>query len=79
MISEAPYIFQRTFNKDDFSDAVVIGLDLEKGVKNIVVGPVFEEGTQLTDAYSNVSAKVKNGSVSLDTPFSIVLLEKRSQ
>ena len=78
MISEAPYIFQRTFSKDDFSDAVVIGLDLEKGVKNIVVGAVFEEGTLLTDAYSNASAKVKNGSVSLDTPFSIVLLEKRS-
>ena len=79
MISESPYVFHRTFSTNDFSDAVVIGLDLEKGVKNIAVGAVFEEGTQLTDAYSNASVKVKNGSVSLDTPFSIVLLEKRSQ
>ena len=79
MISEAPYIFQRTFSKDNFNDAVVIGLDLEKGIKNITVGEVFEDGTELTDAYSNASSKVKNGSVSFDTPFSIVLLEKRSQ
>ena len=79
MISEAPYIFQRTFSKDNFNDAVVIGLDLEKGIKVISVGEVFEDGTELTDAYSNASSKVKNGSVSFDTPFSIVLLEKRSQ
>ena len=79
MISEAPYIFQRTFSKDNFNDAVVIGLDLEKGIKIISVGEVFEDGTELTDAYSNASSKVKNGSVSFDTPFSIVLLEKRSQ
>jgi len=79
MISEAPYIFQRTFSKDNFNDAVVIGLDLEKGIKVISVGEVFEDGTELTDAYSNASSKVKNGSVSFETPFSVVLLEKRSQ
>ena len=75
IINETPYIFQRTFSKDGYSDAVVVGLDLEKGVKNIMVGKIFEEGAELTDAYSNTLVSVKNGSVSLDTPFSIVLLE----
>jgi len=75
MISETPYVFERKFNKNEFIDAVVIGLDLEAGAKSISVGNIFEEGAEITDAYSNTSVKVKNGSVSLDTPFSIVLLE----
>jgi len=78
MISEAPYIFQRKFQENEFSDAVVIGLDLTPGVKSIVIGDVFKDGTELFDAYSKTSALVKNGSVSLDTPFSIVLLEEKN-
>ena len=78
MINDSPYVFKRTFKKNEFSDAVVIGLDLELGVKTIGVGDVFKDGTQLNDAYSNTSVKVKNGSVNLDTPFSIVLLEVKN-
>ena len=78
MISEAPYIFQRNFQENEFSDAVVIGLDLAPGVKSIVIGDLFEDGTELHDAYSNTSAIVKNGSVILDTTFSIVLLEVKN-
>ena len=78
MISETPYIFQRNFQENEFSDAVVIGLDLAPGVKSIMIGEVFEDGTELHDAYSNTSAIVKNGSVSLDTTFSIVLLEVKN-
>ena len=77
MISETPYVFQRKFNQNEFNDAVVIGLDLETGVKSINVGDIFEDGAEIKDAYSNTSVKVKNGSVSLDTPFSIVLLESK--
>jgi len=78
MISEAPYIFQRNFQENEFSDTVVIGLDLAPGVKSIMIGEVFEDGTELHDAYSNTSAIVKNGSVSLDTTFSVVLLEVKN-
>ena len=77
MISETPYVFQRKFNQNEFNDAVVIGLDLETGVKSINVGDIFEDGAEIKHAYSNTSVKVKNGSVSLDTPFSIVLLESK--
>jgi len=78
MISEAPYIFQRKFKQNEFSDAVIIGLDLAPGVKSIALGDIFEDGTELLDAYSNTSVIAKNGSASLDTPFSIVLLEVKN-
>ena len=76
MISEAPYVFQRKLFYKDFYDAVVIGLDLDEGVKSIPVGDVFKEGSVLRDAYSNSTIEVKDGVVSLDTPYSIVLLEQ---
>jgi len=78
MISEAPYIFQRKFKQNEFSDAVIIGLDLAPGVKSIALGDIFEDGTELHDAYSNTSVIAKNGSATLDTPFSIVLLEVKN-
>ena len=75
MISESPYVFERTYTSETFKDAVVIGLNLKKGAKTISVAKIFEEGATLNDAYSNTTAIVKNGSVDLDTPFTIVLLE----
>lgn len=79
MISEQPYIFQRTYSKENFKDAVVVGLDLKIGEKQLNVGADFMEGTVLVDAYSNTEVVVKNGMVNLNTPFSIVLLEKKNQ
>jgi alpha-amylase len=79
MISEQPYVFQRTYSKENFKDAVVIGLDLKIGEKQLNVGAEFMEGTVLLDAYSNTEVVVKNGMVNLNTPFSIVLLEKKIQ
>lgn len=76
MISESPYVFERTYARDNFKDAVVIGLELAKGAKTISVGKRFKEGEMLRDAYSDTTTKVKNGIVHLDTPFTIVLLER---
>ncbi len=75
-ISASPYVFSRTFSKDNFIDKLVIGLDLPKGHKEISVGIIFENGTKLKDAYSGKEAKVSNGKIIIDTEFDIVLLEK---
>lgn len=75
MISEAPYVFQRSYTSENLDDVVVIGLDLEKGQKSIPVGNSFEEGITLKDAYSGTTATVDKGVVHLNTPFSTVLLE----
>ncbi len=75
-ISASPYVFSRTFSKDNFTDKVVISLDLQKGQKEISVGTIFENGTKLKDGYSGKKAIVSNGKVTIDTEFDIVLLEK---
>lgn len=77
MISEEPYVFQRTYSKDNYSDAVVVGLDLAKGKKELNIGQSFTDGTVLIDAYSGVEVIVKNNSVQIDTPNTLVLLEKK--
>jgi alpha-amylase len=75
-ISASPYVFSRTFSKDNFTDKVVVGLDLPKGEKEISVGTIFENGTKLHDGYSGKEAVVSKGKVIIDTEFDIVLLEK---
>ena len=75
-ISASPYTFSRTFKKDNFTDNVVVGLDLPKGSKEISVGTIFDDGTKLKDAYSGKKVVVSNGKVSIETEFDIVLLEK---
>ncbi|EDP96101.1 alpha-amylase family glycosyl hydrolase [Kordia algicida OT-1] len=72
LISESPYVFSRTFN----SDKVVVGLDLAKGKKEINVGKQFENGATVTDHYSGKTATVKDGKVTIDSEFSIVLLHE---
>ncbi|WP_179351317.1 alpha-amylase family glycosyl hydrolase [Winogradskyella vidalii] len=77
MIIEAPYYFYRTYQVGDFKDKVVIGLDLKKGEKVIDVSKVFQERVMLRDAYSGETATVENGTVTINTDFEVVLLEKQ--
>jgi alpha-amylase len=75
MISEQPYVFQRIYTSKNYTDAVVVGLDLNKGVKELNVSSIFKNDDLIVDAYSGVQVFVKNGFVKLDTAFNIVLLE----
>jgi alpha-amylase len=77
MISEKPYVFQRTYSKENYVDVVVVGLDLNRGVKELKVNSIFSEGEVLIDAYSGIEVKVKKGLVNIETPYTIVLLEKK--
>ena len=77
MLTESPYTFSRSFTSGDYSDQVVVGLDLEPGKKTIDVGKVFEDGTQLYDYYSGSYSLVKNGKVTLTAPDAVVLLGLR--
>lgn len=75
-ISDAPYLFSRKYSNSNVTDHVLIGLDMEEGPKEFTSGDVFEDGTKLRDAYSDTQTTVIGGKIQLDTPFSIVLLEK---
>ncbi len=75
-ITSTPYVFSRTFVKGKRNDAVVIGLDLPNGPKEISVGTIFKNGTKVKDAYSGKTSIVKDGKVKFDSNYSILLLEK---
>lgn len=74
MMSHEPYVFSRTYSKRDYRDVVVVGLELDKG-KVLDVSKVFNENDQLYDAYSNQNVTVKDGKVTIDSNYGIVLLE----
>ena len=76
-ITAKPYVFSRTFTQAEYTDKVVIGLDLPKGEKEIAVGTIFADGTKVKDAYSGKMAIVTNGKVNLNTAFRILLLEQQ--
>lgn len=76
MLSEKPYLFQRKYVSDTFSDIAVVGLDWPKGKKEVMVQGIFSDGTELTDYYSGQKIAVRAGKVVLDTPHTIVLLGK---
>ena len=76
-ITSKPYVFSRTFTQAEYTDKVVIGLDLPEGAKEIAVGTIFADGTKVKDAYSGKTAVVSNGKVNLNTAFRILLLEQQ--
>ncbi|MEZ4792542.1 MAG: alpha-amylase family glycosyl hydrolase [Gelidibacter sp.] len=75
MITQSPYVFYRSYSKGDTNDLVVIGLDLPKGTKILDVSKIFKDAEILHDAYSNQDIKVKDGKVTIDSEYDIVLLE----
>ena len=74
-ITAKPYVFYRSYQKENYKDLVVVALELNKGDKTLKVAPIFKDGMALLDAYSNQKVTVQNGEVKLSSPFSIVLLE----
>ena len=74
-ISTTPYVFSREYLRNKLEYKVIIGLDLPEGKKDISVGSIFKNGQALKDTYSGNTTEVINGKVSLDTPYTLVLLE----
>ncbi len=77
MIRKEPYYFSRTLKTEDFSDQVLVGLELHSGMKEIPAGHVFEEGARLYDYYSGTSTVVKKGQIFVDSPWEMVLLGQK--
>lgn len=75
-LQATPYLFKRTLPVSKRKeDKVLIGLDLDKGVKNIAVYNTFKEGDKVRDFYSGAVAKVVDGKIQIDSPYDIVLIE----
>ena len=76
MITAEPYYFYRSYQKGDYKDLVVVGIDVHKGPKSIDVSKMFKDGDMIRDAYSNQIVSVEKGRVTIDSNFDLVLLEK---
>ena len=73
-ISQNPYVVSRSYHSGDYKDAVVIGLDMNTGLKEIQIDTLFYEGDELFEYYSGQYIMVKEGKVSIDSPYSLVML-----
>jgi alpha-amylase len=73
-LASRPYLFKRTYQSGSYSDVVLVGLDMEKGRKDIPVRGVFEDGMTVKDYYSGQTLTVAGGRVTVDSEFGIVLL-----
>ena len=71
------YWFTRTYTHQNYTDKVVVGLDLPIGKKKVKVNEIFQNGTKLRDTYSGKLTTVENGEATIDTEFEIVLFEKK--
>ena len=76
MISQNPYVFNRCYTSDKIIDDVIVGLDLPVGEKEISVGEFYENGTKVRDYYSGLESIVKNGTIKINTQYTILLIEK---
>jgi alpha-amylase len=75
-ISQSPYVFSREYSSNNFNDKVVVALDLPKGTKQINIGTIFKDGTQVHDVYSGKKATVLNGTITITSDFDLLLLEE---
>nr|WP_298994518.1 alpha-amylase family glycosyl hydrolase [uncultured Polaribacter sp.] len=64
------------FSRVRKDDKIIAGINLQKGEKSLEVSSIFKNGEQLKDCYSNQVVEVKDGKVSINSDFDIVLLEK---
>ncbi len=75
-LNDNPYTFSRSYLKDDYADQVIISLDAPAGKKVIVLDSAFAKAETLKDTYSNQTIPVVEGKVTIDSPHTVVLLEK---
>lgn len=76
MISSEPYVFSRSYSKNEVVDQVVVGLDIPAGPVSLEVAAVFADGSKLFDAYGQKEYTVRSGKVEVADHKGIVLLEK---
>jgi alpha-amylase len=76
-LSDQPYTFKRTYERNGISDKVIVALDLPTDRSSAIeVHGVFRNGEKLKDYYSGKIAMVVDGKVNFDSKNAIVLIGK---
>ena len=75
-LNQSPYIFQRSYDKDNYKNSVIVSTNMKEETE-INVSEAFSEGDIIHDAYSLRNYEVKDGKIKVTPdPTGIVLLEK---
>jgi alpha-amylase len=69
---ENGFVFSRVRKED----TVIVGINVPRGVKSIDVSSLFKNGEKVNEFYSGQRIEVKEGKVTLNTAFDLVLIEK---
>jgi alpha-amylase len=72
-LADTPYVFSR--NDTASGDQVIVALNVPANA-TLPVGPLFRDGEQLHEAYTDRTLIVRNGAVSVDAATPAVLLER---
>ncbi len=73
-LQATPLVFSRSLEVAGRTDRILVAMDQGEGAKSIPVFGVFPDGTELLDGYSGARGTVREGRVSLTTPYGLVLL-----
>ncbi len=74
MLHEAPYIFERIYDKENVKDIVIVGLDLTQPRFEMDVSNYWKDGTRVKDYYSGNTTVIEDGKMSLNLAHNMVLL-----
>jgi len=75
LISESPFIFSRTYIKDDYRDSVIVGIELGNDEVEIDVSELIKKKPEVVDAYTGITYDVIDGKIRVKPENGIVLLE----
>ncbi|GGG05578.1 hypothetical protein GCM10011344_02550 [Dokdonia pacifica] len=75
VINNTSYIFSRHLTVGEYTDHVIVGLNLPFGKKEFKVDKAFAKAEYLIETYSKQKVRVIDGKVSFSSPFDIALLE----
>ncbi len=64
------------FSRVRKDDKVIVGINLEKGIKEINIASIFKKGDQLKEVYSNQNFVVENDVLKINSDSNIILLER---
>jgi len=74
LLSKEPYVFKREYHSPNYTNKVIVSMKLPMGLKEIDLHGEFADGTILTDYYSGKQEKVKQGKITIESQYSMVLL-----
>ena len=76
LISDDPYTFARVLEDGEYSDKIIAIIGAPETQTEFIIDGIFEDGTQLRDAYSGQYTIVQDHRISIKPQNGLLLLEE---